>query len=74
MECAENIRQLISKARKLKDSEKFGTVFISVDGNMEQRNVQRELVAELKQRRAVEPGKRHFIRMGVVETVNGITM
>ena len=62
-------RLILSKASKLRQTEKFKAVYISPDRTPEQRIEHRELVAELKRRRVDEPAKRHFIRGGNVETV-----
>ena len=61
-------RQVLATASKLRDSEKFSTVFISPDRTPEQRVIHRDLVVELKRRRAEERDKTHFIRSGKVES------
>ena len=61
-------RQVLSKAPKLRDSETFYSVCISPDRTPEQRVIHRDLVSELKRRRAEEKDKTHFIRNGRVET------
>ena len=63
-------RQIIGKAKNLREDEKFRGVFVNPDRTPSQREERRILVTELKRRRAEEPGKRHFIRGANVETVN----
>ena len=60
------VDQILSKARQLKQSEKFSKVFISPDRSPAQRIKHRELVGELKKKDAEEPEKKHFIRRGKV--------
>ena len=62
-------RQVLGKAAKLRTSEKFGKVFISPDRTPNQRARQRDLVVELKKRRAEERDKKHFIRGDNVVTI-----
>ena len=62
-------RQVLAKAPKLRTSEKFGDVFISPDRTPNQRARQRDLVVELKKRRAAERDKKHFIRGDNVVTI-----
>ena len=61
-------RQVLAKAPKLREAEKFGKVFVSPDRTPEQRVFQRDLVSELKRRRADQKDKTHYIRGGKVET------
>ena len=63
-------RQIIGKAKNLREVEKFRGVFLNPDRTPSQREERRVLVTELKRRRAEEPGKRHFIRGANVETVH----
>ena len=57
---------ILSKSRKLKESEKYKTVFLSPDRTAEERVKHWELVAEMKRRNAEEPQKRHIIKAGEV--------
>ena len=59
-------QQILHKSRKLRESEKHRTVFLSPDRTAEEREKHRELVAEIKRRTAEEPQKKHFIKAGVV--------
>lgn len=56
------VSQIISKSRKLKNSVKYKSVYISADRSSEQRMKHRLLVEQLKKKIADEPEKRHFIR------------
>ena len=64
-------RKILAKSPKLRDVENYNEVYVSPDRTLEQRTIQRELVAELKRRRTEEPLKRHFIRGGRVESLDG---
>lgn len=59
-------RKILSKARSLRNSTRFGKTFIIPDRSPDQRTKQRELVRELKNRQKEDPDGRHFIRMGEV--------
>ena len=58
--------QILSKSRKLRESDKHKTVFLSRDRTSEERSKHRELVVELKRRTIEEPQKRPFIKAGEV--------
>ena len=60
--------QVLTKARTLKQSEKYNRVFICPDRSPAQRTEHRQLVEELKKKSREEPGKRFFIRRGKVES------
>ena len=60
--------QVLTKARALKQSEKYSKVFICPDRSPAQRSEHRQLVEELKKKSREEPGKRFFIRRGRVES------
>lgn len=64
------VKLILSKARQLRSSEKFRTVFLSPDRTLEERSKHKELVAELKQKIIQEPHVKHFIREGKIVTVN----
>ena len=61
-------RQVLKKASRLRSSDSHSSVYISPDRTIEQRNIHRDLVIELKRKRTDEPDKTHFIRNGRVET------
>ena len=63
-------RQVLAKAPKLREAAKFEKVFVSPDRTPEQRVIQRDLVMELKRRRADQKDKTHYIRGGRVETID----
>ena len=58
--------QVLTKARALKQSQKYSKVFICPDRSPAQRSEQRQLVEELKKKSKEEPGQRHYIRRGRV--------
>ena len=63
------VNQILLKARNLKATAEYKTVFICPDLTHEERTKQRELVLELKKRAAETPDMRHFIRGGKVLSV-----
>ena len=63
------VQQLLSKSKRLRQSERHRTVFLSRDRTIEERLKQRELVMELKQRVVEEPLKRHFIKEGRIVSI-----
>ena len=60
------VRQILTKAKNLKDFEELRSVFICPDRSLEERVVQRKLVVELKNKTTEQPGRRHYIRGGKV--------
>ena len=62
--------QILRAAKKLKNSEKFGSVFIRPDRSPEEPKMRHETVMDLKKRLNDEPNKRHFIRGLKVVTVS----
>ena len=63
------VGQILSRARNLRSCEKHKNVFLSPDRSYEQRTEHRLLVAELKEKSADEPERKHFIRNGKVCSV-----
>ena len=63
------VNQIVLKARKLKATNNYKTIFVNRDLSHEERTKQRELVLELKKRAEETPGMRHFIRGGKVQSV-----
>ena len=61
--------QILVKAKTLRQSDKFKSVFICPDRSLEQRVKHRKLVLELKSKTKEEPSKRHFIRGGTICSV-----
>ena len=61
--------QILSQARRLRESDDFSSVFVRPDRSEEERSLNRLLVQELIKKREDEPGKRHFIRSGTLHTV-----
>ena len=60
------VKEVLSRAKYLKNCSGFGGVYLSPDRSVEQRAEHRKLVLELKQRLVDQPGKRHFIRGNTV--------
>jgi hypothetical protein len=61
--------QILSQARRLRESENFGSVFVRPDRSEEEREQNRLLVQELHKKRTDEAGKRHFIKGGTIHSV-----
>ena len=61
--------QILSQARRLRESVDFSSVFVRPDRSEEERSQNRLLVQELIKKRRDEPGKRHFIRGGTLHSV-----
>ena len=61
--------QILSQARRLRQSEMFSSVFVRPDRSEEDRLQNRLLVQELIKKRNNESGKRHFIRGGTIHSV-----
>ena len=60
------VRQILIKAKKLKDSESSSSVFICPDRSPDERVAQRKLVLELKKKSSEQPDRRHYIKGGKV--------
>ena len=58
--------QILRKSSELKKSARFMRVFLCPDRSEEERDSQRQLVAELKKKIAEEPHQTHFIREGTI--------
>ena len=63
------VTKILSRARKLRDSQRFKMVFISPDRTPDQRAAHRELVERLKLKKTEEPQMRHYIRGGQICSV-----
>ena len=64
------VQQILSSSRKLRQSEKYKTVFLSPDRTCEERTKHRELVLRLKEKAVAEPNRRHFIKSGEIVSVD----
>ena len=60
------VDQLVANARNLRKVSKFKTVFVCPDRSPEQRQTQRDLVNEMKERASKETGKIFFIKAGKI--------
>ena len=67
--CPAIISQILRKARDLKDSEHYSSVFVSKDMTKEERNKQRQLIVKLKELRKQQPKLKHYISGGKVLSV-----
>ena len=63
---ADTVFRLLSKARRLKESDKYGKVFLSLDRNVKQREELKSLVREKEEKSRQEPDKLFFIRKGKI--------
>ena len=63
------VQQILSQARRLRNSEKSSMVFVRPDRSQEERAQNKLLVQELIERRKNEPGKRHYIKGGTLHSV-----
>ena len=61
--------QITSCSRRLRQVEKFRSVFVSPDRSPDQRRVQKDLVKEMKGRMEREPDRKFYIRDGQVHVV-----
>ena len=64
------VSHILSQSRKLRQSEKFSSVFVRPDRSEEERVQNRLLVQELIKKRSNESGKRHFIKGGTIHSVD----
>ena len=62
------VKTVLVQAKLLRNSDKLKSVFVKPDLSIEERTERRQLVQDLKQRRASEPDKRHYIRGGAVHS------
>ena len=61
--------QILLKAKTLKDTPKYKSVYICPDRSPEERAARRALVTKLKEANVKQPGMTHFIRNGKVHSV-----
>ena len=70
---SDSVKQVLSKAKLLKtlgdNFKQWRNVYLAPDRNREERLVHKKLVAEMKQRITTEANKHHFIRGGVIISV-----
>ena len=67
---AAHVFQVLKAAKRLKDSELYGSVYICPDRTKHERDIRREAVVTLREKTRTDPDKRHFIRNGKVITVS----
>ncbi len=65
-----SVQQLLVKARGLRQSTSHRTVFITPDRCIEERAEHKQLVQDLRQKRKEEPEKRHYLKGGVICSVD----
>lgn len=58
----DHVRQILSKARRLRDLEGYTSVYICPDRSAEQRAAFKKLVEAVKQKRTEEPNRVHVIK------------
>ena len=61
-----NVDHILAKSGKLKQTQRFKTVYLRPDMSPEEREVRRTLVSDLRKAIASEPGRYHFIQGGAV--------
>ena len=61
-----NVQQIMRKARNLRLSEEYKTVFLTPDRSAEERVIQKQLVLDLKKRKSDEPDKIHYLKDGEI--------
>ena len=64
------VTAILNRAKQLKNSDQYASVFLSPDRTPKQREERKHLVVELKRRVIAEPDKRHLIRRGAVVTLS----
>ena len=64
------VSQILLKAKQLKNSAKYRSVYISPDRTPEQRLQHKKLVIEMKGKCKDLPGQKHFIRGGTVCSID----
>jgi hypothetical protein len=64
------VNQILARSKSLRKSKKFSTVFVSPDRSLEQRQEERELVANMKKLFTEQPDKVHFIRDSTIVSVD----
>jgi hypothetical protein len=62
---ATTVQQILGKSRKLRDSQ-FNSVYLGPDRTAEQQAEHRQLVLQLKKKGQDEPGRRHYIKGGLI--------
>ena len=60
------VDQLVANAMNLRKTEKFNTVFVCPDRSPYKRQIQRDLVKEMKERAAEEKDKMFYIKAGKI--------
>ena len=68
--CSAVVDQILYKARRLKQVDRYKNVFLCPDRSPEQRAQQRELIKRLKNKLIEEPDKKHFIRNDEIHSVD----
>ena len=64
--CSITVDQIVANAKNLRKIEKFKTVFVCPDRSPEQRQIQRDLVKEMKERATKNTDKTFFIKAGQI--------
>jgi hypothetical protein len=64
------VHRILSQARKLRHSSTFSKVYVRPDRSEEERSKDRLLVQELLKKRDAEPDQLHFIRAGIIHSMD----
>ena len=63
------VHQILKKAKRLRTTDEYKTIYISPNRTQEERAIRKQLVSELKLKRSGDPNSRYFIRKGEVVKV-----
>ena len=63
------VHQILKKAKRLRTTDEYKTIYISPNRTLEERAIRKQLVSELKVKRSGDPNSRYFIRKGEVVKV-----
>ena len=62
----DTVMEVLVRAKKLKGNQDFGSIYIAPDRTFEEREAHKQLIDEMKKRRAEEPGMHFYIKRGKV--------
>lgn len=64
------VNQILTKSPRLKQMQRFKSVFVNPDRSPHERAARKKLVEELKKREAQQPNRTHFIKGGQVHSID----
>ena len=62
--------QILAKVRKLRTIEIYKNVYLCPDRSSKQRDLHRQLVIDMKTKQSADPTKRHYIRNGLILSID----